>query len=144
MSTLIELHNVKGLTVTPSDDPTKRDILINETGEWFQIFIPEPTANLLAHMAPDSTHWIFYGEGRASIVKIECPLDDFIPISRSITKLIRVHDNDIHVVLIPISVVDVNEDKTRARVYAPLKAETWQLESLPEENWHLNVKVIKD
>lgn len=144
MTMLIELHNVKGLTVTPSEDPLKRDILINETGEWFQIFIPEPSNNLLLHMAPDSTHWLFYGHGKASIVKIDCPLDDFIPITRAVTKLIRVHDNDNHVVLIPLSVIEVNESKTKAKVFTPLKAETWEMTAHPEDNWHLGVKVIKD
>jgi len=144
MTTLIELHKVAGLTVTDGTEANRRDILINETGHWFQITLSDGTNNLLEDMAPDNTHWLFYGHGKAVMVRVECPVVDFIPITREVIKLINKHDNSSVVALIPLSVVEVNHTKTLAKVFAPFKSETWELRSFPNENWRLAVNILKD
>jgi len=144
MAMLIELHKVAGLTVTDGTEPNRRDILINETGQWFQVTLSEGIVNLLRDMVPDSTHWLLYGQGKAAMVRVECPTIDFIPATREVIKLINKHDSDNPIALIPLSVIEVNQDKTVAKVFAPFKSETWELQSYPNENWRLNLNVLKD
>lgn len=140
----IALGNIPGITVTKKEDSDLHSVLLERHGTWIDIHVAESGTNVLDRMVVDSRYWLLYGNGKGTLVKVNCTSDDFIPVTKEVIRLINAHDSSTPLVIIPLVCVEINDTKTTAKVFSPFKAENWILTVDLAAGCKMDVKILKD
>lgn len=142
---LMDFAAIPGLTVTHMDGEDHLQVLVNDSGLWFNLLVADSQETYFKQLHAGSQHWILYNGSQASIVGVSCPDNEFTSLAKDVITLLQKCEDFKTTILIPITVIEVVAPKQFIKVQPLFKPDAWMIEFIPnlDGDYRLDIAVIK-